>query len=54
MEASGQLHAPAALFRGEEPPSTHWVGGLVGFRAGLDVGAKRKIPPSAGNRTLVV
>jgi len=28
MEVSGQLHAPA--------PGTHWIGGCVGPRAGLD------------------
>jgi hypothetical protein len=33
-------------------PSTHWTGGWVGPRVGLDVIAKRnKIPPPAGNRT---
>jgi hypothetical protein len=36
MEVSGQLHAPAALPRGERAPGTVWIGGWVGFRAGLD------------------
>jgi hypothetical protein len=30
------LHAPAALPAGKEPPGTHWIGGWVGPRAGLD------------------
>jgi hypothetical protein len=28
MEVSGQLHAPATLFLGKEPPSTCWIGWL--------------------------
>jgi hypothetical protein len=28
---------------GERTPSTHWTGGWVGPRAGLDVGSRRKI-----------
>jgi hypothetical protein len=28
---------------GERTPSTHWTGGWVGLRAGLDAGARRKI-----------
>jgi hypothetical protein len=28
---------------GERTPSTHWIGGWVGPRAGLDAGARRKI-----------
>jgi hypothetical protein len=33
---SGQLHAHAALLSGEKSPDTHWIGGWVGSRAGLD------------------
>jgi hypothetical protein len=36
MEVSGQLHAAAALTSGKEPPGTHWAGGWVGPRAGVD------------------
>jgi hypothetical protein len=43
MEVSGQLHAPAALTPGKEPPRSHWIGGWVGPRAGLDRVVKRKI-----------
>jgi hypothetical protein len=42
MEVSGQLHAPATLLPGKEPPGTHWIGGWVGPRAGLDMVEKRK------------
>jgi hypothetical protein len=28
---------------GERTPGTHWIGGWVGLRAGLDAGARRKI-----------
>jgi hypothetical protein len=44
MEVSGQLHAPAALPPGKEPPGTHWIGGWVGPGAVLDAVVKRKIP----------
>jgi hypothetical protein len=33
MEMSGQLHSPA---RGERIRGTHWIGGWVGPKAGLD------------------
>jgi hypothetical protein len=35
MGVSGQLHAPAALSPGNRP-GTHFIGGWVGPRAGLD------------------
>jgi hypothetical protein len=44
MDVSGQLHPPAALTSGKEPPGTHWIGGWVSSRAGLDMVSKRKIP----------
>jgi len=44
LGGSDQLHAPAALLPGKEPPHTHWVGGWVGPAVGLDAAtAKRKI-----------
>jgi hypothetical protein len=43
MEVSGQLHASAALPPREIAPGTHWIGGWVGPRAGLDAVVKRKI-----------
>jgi hypothetical protein len=44
MGVNGQRHAPAARFiPGEKTPGTHWIGGWVGLRAGLDAGARRKI-----------
>jgi len=42
MELSGQLHALADFFPGKNP-GTFRVGGLVVFRASLEVLAKRKI-----------
>jgi hypothetical protein len=44
MEVSGQLHATVALPPGKRVPDTHWIGGLVDPRAGLDAVLKRKIP----------
>jgi len=46
MEVRGQLHAPAALPPGEEPPGTQLIEGWVGPRAILDAVVKRKIPSS--------
>jgi hypothetical protein len=37
---SGQRHAPAALYPRERTPRTHWVGGWVGLRDGLDTEAR--------------
>jgi hypothetical protein len=42
MGVSGQRHAPAAVTLGERTPCTHWTGGWVGPRAGLDADAGRK------------
>jgi hypothetical protein len=39
---SGQLHAPATLPPGKEPPDTRWIEGWVGPRGGLDDVEKRK------------
>jgi len=44
MEVSGQLHVPAAVPPGEIAPGTHWFGGWVGPRVGLDTVVKRQIP----------
>jgi len=43
MEVNGQFHAPAALPPGKVPPGTHWIGGWVGPRTGLDMVLKRKV-----------
>jgi hypothetical protein len=42
LEMSGQLHAPATLRPRERAPGTHWIGGWVGPRAGLDDTEKRR------------
>jgi hypothetical protein len=55
MGVSGQRHAPAALYpRGKDPPGTHWIGGWVGPRAGLDAGLEEKSSAPVGDRTPVV
>jgi hypothetical protein len=43
MGASCQRYAPAALYPGEMIPGTHWTGGWVGPRAGLDTEFRWKI-----------
>jgi hypothetical protein len=43
MGVSGQRHSPAALYRWERTPGTHWTGGWVGPRAGLNTEARGKI-----------
>jgi hypothetical protein len=40
---SGQRHAPAVLYPWERTPGTHWIGGCMGVRAGLDTEARGKI-----------
>jgi hypothetical protein len=48
LEVSGQIHAAAAIPPGERVPSTHWIGGWVGPRAGLDYMEKWKFLPPPG------
>jgi hypothetical protein len=44
MGVGGQCHAPATLYP-RERPGTHYVGGWVGLRAGLDwCGKSRPLP----------
>jgi hypothetical protein len=40
---SGYRHAPAELYPPERTLGTHWIGGWVGLRAGLDTEATGKI-----------
>jgi len=44
MEVSGQLHTPAVLPPGKEPPETHCIGVWLDPKAGLDTVAERKSP----------
>jgi hypothetical protein len=44
---------PVLFTPGKSSPGTHWIGGWVGQRAGLDVVVKRNFPTPAGNRTPV-
>jgi hypothetical protein len=45
MEVSVQLHTRAALHPWKEPFGTHWTGGWMDPRAGLDAMDKRKMMP---------
>jgi hypothetical protein len=49
MGVSGQRHAPPRFTPGKRTPGTHWIGGWVGPRAGLDAGARIKICPYRGS-----
>jgi hypothetical protein len=50
---SGQRHVPATLYPREWTHDTHWIGGWVGLRAGLDTEATEKYFTSTGHRTPV-
>jgi hypothetical protein len=52
MEVNGQLHASIALLPGKSDPGTHWIGGWVGPRVGLEVVEKGKNLTTAGIRNL--
>jgi hypothetical protein len=54
MGVRGQHHAPAALFPRRKDPGTHWIGGWVGPRAGLDAEARGKNICLCRDRTPVV
>ena len=47
----GQLHVPAPLYS-RERPGTHFTGGWVGPRAGLDTCEKDRPPPGFDPRTV--
>jgi hypothetical protein len=51
MRVSGQRHAPAALCPWERTSGTHYTGGWVGLRAGLDTEVRGKSFVPAGDRT---
>jgi len=42
MEMTGQLHALIALSSGVRAPGTHWRGGRVNTRAGVEAAAIEK------------
>jgi hypothetical protein len=54
MEVSGQLHTPVAFSLRERGTDTHWIGGWVGPRAGLDEVVKDKFPAPTGTRTSII
>jgi hypothetical protein len=41
MEVSGQLHAPGSFTPGKRTFGTHWIGGWVDLRVGLDAVPRR-------------
>jgi hypothetical protein len=43
MGVSGQRHAPAAFILAERTTGTHWIGGCLGLRAGLDAEVRRRM-----------
>jgi hypothetical protein len=45
---NGQLHVPADLPPGKDPPGTLWIGGWVGPRTGMDYVERREILPLTG------
>ena len=51
MRVGGQLHAPAALPPGKRP-GTHFIGGWVGPRTGVDGCGKSRPPPGFDPRTI--
>jgi hypothetical protein len=55
MGVSGQRLVPAALYPPPDkgPPGTHWTGGWLGPRVGLDTEARGKFVTSAGDPTLI-
>jgi hypothetical protein len=53
MEVNGQFHAPAAL----PPEKSPWYPlnrRLVGLRPSMDMVARKEIPTSIGNQTLII
>jgi len=50
MWVGGQRHAPAALLAVKRP-GTHYTGGWVGPRAGLDGCGKSRPPPGSDPQT---
>jgi hypothetical protein len=48
MKESDKIHAHCRFNPEEGAPGTHWIGGWVGARAGLDAVEERKnlLPPS--------
>jgi hypothetical protein len=54
MKLRSKLHAPAA-YTGKRAPGTHWMGGGMSPRAGLDAVVKRDnpFPVPAGTRTIL-
>jgi len=54
MEVSGQLHAPGRFTPKERVTGTHWIGDLVGPRAGPNMCRREKFPAAARIRTPII
>jgi hypothetical protein len=54
MRVSRQIHAPATLYPQERTPGTHWLGGWMGLRNGLDTVTRENFYASVEDRTPVV
>jgi hypothetical protein len=52
-KVSGQRHARPRFTPRERTPGTHWTGGWVGPRAGMDTETRGKILVIAGDRTSI-
>jgi hypothetical protein len=44
---------PRRFSPGERAPCTHWIGGWVDWKAGMDIVAKGNISTPSGNQTTV-
>jgi hypothetical protein len=53
-EVGWSASRPGHFTRGVIAPGTHWIGGWVGLRSGLDAVVRGKFPTPAGNQTPVV
>jgi hypothetical protein len=51
MQASGQLHASAALPAGKRDPGTYWTGGWVAPQPVWTLWSREKSLTPSGNRT---
>jgi len=49
---SGQRHVPVALYPRRKDPGTHWTGGWVGPRAGLNTELEENPFATAGDGTV--
>jgi hypothetical protein len=53
-EGGWSVSRPGRFALREGAPGTHWIGGWVGLRAGLDAVVKKKFPTPTGTRTPII